>query len=299
VSEFIYLASQSPRRRQLLEQLGVRYELLLPDADEDAEGIEAVLPGEAPARYVQRVTGLKLDAAMARLKRRKLPVAPILCSDTTVALGRTIYGKPEDAADARRMLRELSGATHRVLTAVAVQHGRKRLAALSTSRVTFAPMTPAADPPLCGQWRADGQGGRLRHPGRGGCACFVAVSGSYSGIMGLPMYETAQLLRDAAGHPHQLVAPGNPRGRGGKRRGAGAARRAHAGARPGGQHVPGQGGARAAGHAVGVHRHRAGARGLPACGRCLAPPARRRAGPPVKATQPLVPIEKQVFEGQA
>ena len=102
--DFIYLASQSPRRRQLLEQLGVRNELLLPDAHEDAEGIEAVLPNEAPAAYVQRVTQLKLDLAVQRLKRRGLPAAPILCSDTTVALGRKIYGKPADAQDAVRML---------------------------------------------------------------------------------------------------------------------------------------------------------------------------------------------------
>src|SRR3954467_10665185 len=86
VSEFIYLASQSPRRRQLLEQLGVRHELLLADADEDSEAREAVKPGEAPATYVQRVTGLKLDAAVARLKRRGLAPAPVLCSDTTVAM---------------------------------------------------------------------------------------------------------------------------------------------------------------------------------------------------------------------
>src|SRR3954470_13735965 len=125
VSEFIYLASQSPRRRQLLEQLGVRHELLLPDPGEDTESIEAVLPGEAPARYVRRVTGLKLDAALARLKQRGLPPAPVLCSDTTVALGRRIYGKPEDAADAARMLGELAGRTHRVLTAVAVGKGRR------------------------------------------------------------------------------------------------------------------------------------------------------------------------------
>src|SRR6478609_1787084 len=126
VSDFIYLASQSPRRRQLLEQLGVRHELLLPDASEDSEALEEVLPGEAPAAYVQRVTGLKLDAAVARLKRRGLPPAPILCSDTTVARGRAIYGKPADAADAARMLHELAGQTHRVLTAVALQAGRRR-----------------------------------------------------------------------------------------------------------------------------------------------------------------------------
>jgi septum formation protein len=141
--EFIYLASQSPRRRQLLEQLGVRHELLLPDAEEDAESLEAVLRNEAPATYVQRVTGLKLDAAVARMKRRKLPPAPILCSDTTVAMGRVIYGKPGDAKDAVRMLSGLSGGTHRVLTAVAVQAGRRRFEALSTSRVSFDELAPA------------------------------------------------------------------------------------------------------------------------------------------------------------
>lgn len=138
---FIYLASQSPRRAQLLGQFGVRHELLLAGADEDAESLEAVLPGESPTAYVQRVTGLKLDAAVARRQRLGLADAPVLCADTTVALGRTILGKPEDARDAERMLALLSGATHRVLTAVALQHGRRRHAALSVSRVRFAAMT--------------------------------------------------------------------------------------------------------------------------------------------------------------
>src|SRR5690349_23499910 len=111
VSDFIYLASQSPRRRQLLEQLGIRHELLLPGDDEDAEAIEAVRGGESPATYVQRVTGLKLDAAMARLQRRGLPPAPVLCSDTTVALGRTIYGKPDGDATPPACLRGLSAPT--------------------------------------------------------------------------------------------------------------------------------------------------------------------------------------------
>ena len=131
--DFIYLASQSPRRRQLLGQLGVRHELLLPNVEgdeaEDAEAIEVVMPGEAPMAYVERVTALKLDAAVARRARRQLPDAPILCSDTTVALGRTIYGKPDDAAHAARMLAELAGHEHRVLTAVALQVGAKRLTA--------------------------------------------------------------------------------------------------------------------------------------------------------------------------
>jgi len=192
--KFIYLASQSPRRRQLLEQLGVRHELLLPDADEDAESIEAVLPGEAPAAYVQRVTQLKLDAALARLKRRGLPAAPILCSDTTVALGRTLYGKPEDAADARRMLAELAGHSHRVLTAVAIGTRLRRVQALSTSRVTFAPLSRQQIAAYVAGGEPMGKAGAYAVQGR--AAAFIShISGSYSGIMGLPMHETAQLLQ--------------------------------------------------------------------------------------------------------
>lgn len=194
MSDFIYLASQSPRRRQLLEQLGVRHELLLPDPDEDAEGIEVVLKGEAPAAYVQRVTQLKLDAALARLKRRGLPAAPVLCSDTTVALGRTIYGKPADAADARRMLAELAGRTHRVLTAVAVGTVRRRVQALSSSRVTFAPLSRPQIAAYVAGGEPMGKAGAYAVQGR--AAAFIShIAGSYSGIMGLPMHETAQLLQ--------------------------------------------------------------------------------------------------------
>jgi septum formation protein len=194
VSEFVYLASQSPRRRQLLEQLGVRHELLLAGDDEDSEALEAALPGEAPARYVQRVTGLKLDAAMARLRRRGLPPAPVLCADTTVALGRTIFGKPGDDADAARMLRELSGKTHRVLTAVAVQSGRKRREALSDSRVTFAAMTAAQVRDYVATGEPRGKAGAYAVQGRA-AAYIPRISGSHSGIVGLPVHETAQLLR--------------------------------------------------------------------------------------------------------
>ena len=197
MADFIYLASQSPRRRQLLEQLGVRYELLLPDAGEDAEALEAVRANEAPTRYVKRVTGLKLDAAVARLKLRKLPPAPILCSDTTVALGRTIYGKPDDAKDASRMLGELAGQTHRVLTAVAVQGGSKkprRFEALSTSRVSFDAMTAAQIRAYVATGEPLGKAGAYAVQGR--AAGFISqIRGSYSGIMGLPMFETAQMLR--------------------------------------------------------------------------------------------------------
>ena len=192
--DFIYLASQSPRRSQLLAQLGVRHELLLPDADEDAEALEVVLHNEAPASYVKRVTQLKLDAALKRLERRGLSPAPVLCSDTTVALGRTIYGKPADAAGAVRILTELSSRTHRVLTAVALGTVRKREQAMCESRVTFADISPcqiqayvASDEPM-------GKAGAYAVQGR--AAAFISfISGSYSGIMGLPMFETAQLLR--------------------------------------------------------------------------------------------------------
>ena len=119
-ADFLYLASQSPRRRQLLEQIGVRHELLLPGADEDAEALEALIAGESPDDYVRRVTVAKLDAALQRRERRGLPPAPVLCSDTTVALGDRILGKPDDAAHASAMLASLSGREHRVLTAVAV-----------------------------------------------------------------------------------------------------------------------------------------------------------------------------------
>jgi septum formation protein len=196
MSNFVYLASQSPRRRQLLEQLGVRYELLLPDDSEDAEALEVALKNEAPSAYVKRVTGLKLDAAVARLQRRKLKPAPILCSDTTVALGRIIYGKPEDAADAKRMLGQLSGYTHRVLTAVAIQSGRKRFDALSTSKVTFEAMTAKQINAYVATGEPLGKAGAYAVQGRAALH-ITRIDGSYSGIMGLPIRETALLLKAA------------------------------------------------------------------------------------------------------
>ncbi len=194
MNKFIYLASQSPRRRQLLEQLGVRYELLLPDVREDMEALEAVLSNESARNYVTRVTQLKLDAALQRIKHRSLPPAPVLCSDTTVALGRRIYGKPVDAADALRMLSELSGSTHRVLTAVAVGTQRQRRQVLSESRVTFASLRRRQMHDYVASGEPTGKAGAYAVQGR--AAAFIAhISGSYSGIMGLPMFETATLLR--------------------------------------------------------------------------------------------------------
>lgn len=196
--DFIYLASQSPRRSQLLQQLGVRHELLLPnapgDVPEDAEAIEAVLPGEAPRDYVQRVTALKLDAAVARWARRGLPPAPVLTSDTTVALGAEILGKPEDAAQAQTMLRKLSGQTHEVLTAVALQHGAQRLQALSVSKVRFMAMSDAQIAAYVASGEPFGKAGAYGVQGLA-AAMIEHIEGSYSGIMGLPVFETAQLLR--------------------------------------------------------------------------------------------------------
>lgn len=196
MSRFIYLASQSPRRRQLLEQIGVQHQLLLPDPHDDAEALEAVHGGEAPARYVQRVTALKLDAAVARLKALGWRVAPVLCADTTVALGRDILGKPQDAAEARAMLARLAGTSHRVLTAIAVQKGRQRLTALCESQVRFAVMTPAQIRAYVDSGEPMGKAGAYGVQGRA-AAHIEHIRGSYSGIMGLPLFETAQLLRQA------------------------------------------------------------------------------------------------------
>lgn len=190
---FIYLASQSPRRSQLLDQLGVPHRLLLPQADENAEQLELVRPGEPPSRYVQRVTLLKLDAAVSRLARLGLPLAPVLCADTTVALGSRILGKPVDATDAQYMLQTLSGRTHRVLTAVAVQSGPQRMHRLSISRVRFAQLTPLWIDAYVRSGEPMGKAGAYAIQGRA-AAMIERISGSYSGIMGLPLHETEQIL---------------------------------------------------------------------------------------------------------
>jgi septum formation protein len=193
---FVYLASQSPRRRQLLGQLGVRCEPLLAADDEDAEALEALRPGELPAHYVQRVTAAKLGAARQRLARRGLPPAPILCADTTVALGRRILGKPADDAEAAQMLGALSGRTHRVLTAVAVWSGRRSLSAMNVSHVRVAALPPA----LIARYIASGEpfGKAGAYAIQGALAGWIShIDGSHSGIMGLPLHETALLLRRA------------------------------------------------------------------------------------------------------
>jgi septum formation protein len=193
---FIYLASQSPRRRLLLDQIGARHQLLLADASEDAESLEAERRGETPSLYVQRVTRAKLDAARQRWKRLGLAAAPILCADTTVALGRRILAKPADASQARAMLQALSGRTHRVLSAVALWTGTRRLEALSTSRVRFATLPSKVIDAYIESGEPFGKAGAYAI--QSALAGWIEhIDGSYSGIMGLPLAQTAALLRQA------------------------------------------------------------------------------------------------------
>lgn len=196
-ADFVYLASQSPRRRQLLEQIGIRHELLLPGADEDAEALEAVIDGESPDDYVIRVTAAKLQAALRRREARGLPPAPVLCSDTTVALGDAILGKPDDAAHALAMLASLSGREHRVLTAVAVGlPDGHALSAVNVSRVRFAEIGETRLRAYVASGEPMGKAGAYAIQSQA-AAWIEHIAGSYSGIMGLPLFETAQLLREA------------------------------------------------------------------------------------------------------
>jgi septum formation protein len=191
---FIYLASQSPRRRQLLDQLGVRHELLLPEPHEDAEALEAERAGESPEDYVQRVTLAKYQAARERLARlqasQNLPSAPVLCADTTVAIDHEILSKPVDAAQAVHMLSRLSGRTHRVLTAVVVDGALS----LSTSHVTWRALSLDEVERYVASGEPMGKAGAYAIQSQA-AAWMSRIDGSYSGIMGLPLYETAELLR--------------------------------------------------------------------------------------------------------
>lgn len=194
--DFAYLASQSPRRAQLLDQLGVAHRPLLPGRNENAEALEAERTGEPPVDYVQRVTLRKLAAARQRLALRKLPPAPILVADTTVALGRRILGKPRDEDHAAEMLTALSGRTHRVLTAVAVGAGAQHFLALSVSRVRFAPLSHRSIERYVASGEPMGKAGAYAVQGR--IAAWIEhIEGSYTGVVGLPLHETAQLLARA------------------------------------------------------------------------------------------------------
>jgi septum formation protein len=201
----IYLASQSPRRQEILTQIGVKFQLLLAEPSEDVESLEIQLPDEPALIYVKRVTLAKLAAAKQRLHARGLDLAPILCADTTVALmledgKEIILGKPANQQDAKRILQLLSGKTHDVHTAVAVlsnphiNNDQPKLL-VSSSQVTFKSLTDEEINAYISTNEPMGKAGAYGIQGIGGC--FISrISGSYSGIMGLPLFETSQLLNE-------------------------------------------------------------------------------------------------------
>jgi nucleoside triphosphate pyrophosphatase len=193
----IYLASRSPRRRELLAQIGVKFEPLLfrEGPRQDADTDEAVRPGEQPDDYVRRVTMLKCEAAWQRIvMRRGLRRMPVLAADTTVALANEILGKPTDRADAERILKLLSGTRHRVLTAVAVGFEQRFEMAVSESQVTFGILDDSRIQTYIQSGEPFDKAGAYGIQGRAG-AFIERIEGSYSGVMGLPLYETGRLLR--------------------------------------------------------------------------------------------------------
>jgi len=195
IDRSIYLASRSPRRRELLTQIGVRFHLLLfrDKPETDLELDEAPLAGEAPAVYVERVARAKAMAGWNRLEQRNLPRSAVLSADTTVALDGRIFGKPANRRDAAAMLGELSGSRHQVLTAVAVKHESQFECVVSVSDVEFKPLSADEIRQYCATGECDDKAGAYAIQGR--AAQFVVeLRGSFSGVMGLPLYETAQLL---------------------------------------------------------------------------------------------------------
>ncbi|QJR13374.1 Maf family protein [Usitatibacter palustris] len=194
----IYLASRSPRRRELLQQIGVKFEPLLfrEGMRADTETSEAVLTGEQPDDYVRRVTRLKAEAGWQRVTmRRGLQRKPVLSADTTVALGSEILGKPFDRDDAERMLKLLSGTRHRVLTAVAMIFESRFEIVVSESFVTFVTLTPEQIESYVATGEPFDRAGSYAIQGRAG-AFVERLEGSYTGVMGLPLCETARLLRE-------------------------------------------------------------------------------------------------------
>lgn len=192
----IYLASQSPRRRELLKQIGVHFELLLLRSDprRQVDVDESPHPDETPAIYVQRLSAEKASTGFNALKFRNLPQYPVLAADTTVTLDGKIFGKPDNAEHAAGMLRELSGREHQVLTAVAIARDEHLEVRLSTSTVRFTRLSEARIKRyLQSHEYADKAGG---YAIQGQAAAFIEhISGSYSGVMGLPLFETVQLLQ--------------------------------------------------------------------------------------------------------
>jgi septum formation protein len=195
IERSIYLASRSPRRRELLAQIGVRFHLLLFRArpGEGADVDEAPLAGELPAVYVERLARAKAEAGWRRLMQRNLPQAPVLAADTTVALGGRIFGKPANRDEAAAMLAALSDTQHEVLTSIALKLGDWMESAVSRSEVRFKKLSAEEIRLYVASGECDDKAGAYAIQGRAG-RFVVDLRGSYSGVMGLPLYETAQLL---------------------------------------------------------------------------------------------------------
>lgn len=200
----IYLASRSPRRRELLRQIGVHFDLLVfrgGERGEDADVDETPLDGEGVERYVERLALTKAEAGFRRLHWRSLPHHPVLAADTTLELDDRIIGKPADADDAAAILQRLSGRTHRVLTAVAMSDGTRTRSRISISEVRFRALSDVEIRHYVASGEPMDKAGAYGIQGR--AAIFVEeIRGSYTGIMGLPLFETAQLL-DTFGYPLQ------------------------------------------------------------------------------------------------
>jgi septum formation protein len=201
----IYLASRSPRRRELLTQIGVRYHLLLfreraQPGGAQPELDETPLAGEAPDAYVERLAREKAGLGWQRMLQRNLPPAPVLAADTTVALDGRIFAKPLDRKEAAEMLAALSGRVHEVLTGIALRSGERLESALSRSEVRFKDLSAAEIRDYVATGEPDDKAGAYAIQGR--AARFVVeLRGSYSGVMGLPLYETAALLERLAAPP--------------------------------------------------------------------------------------------------
>lgn len=192
----IYLASRSPRRRELLKQIGIGFEMLLlrERAERQPDVDETPLQGESPDDYVRRVCRDKAATGWRRLVARGLPRLPVLAADTTVCLEQRILGKPADNAEAAAMLAALSGREHRVLTAVAIQFDAELEMAVSESIVRFDVLDGATIAAYVATGEPLDKAGAYGIQGR--AAAFIAeLRGSYTGVMGLPLYETATMLR--------------------------------------------------------------------------------------------------------
>jgi septum formation protein len=192
----LYLASRSPRRRELLNQIGINFDTVVfrDGMRADSETDETPMPGESPIDYVERVTRAKAMHGLKLVEERRLPTRPVLAADTTLELDGQIIGKPVDMADAAAILRRLSGRTHRVLTGVAIDHQRRTEYILSTSEVRFRHIDDEEIRHYVISGEPMDKAGAYGIQGRAGL--FIEhLSGSYTGVMGLPVCETGELLK--------------------------------------------------------------------------------------------------------